>query len=71
MARKSQRRRSTRLKEQPTAAFCSKIALQEFAGYGGNVERPEIGDEVFSGPVAGRGSGGQESCRAIGLKSSG
>src|SRR2546427_12912685 len=36
-----------------------QVALQDFAGDGLNVERPEIRDEVFADPVPGGGSGGQ------------
>ena len=36
-----------------------QVLLQEFAGDGLNVERPQIGDEVFADAVPGGGSGGE------------
>src|SRR6516165_8052232 len=36
-----------------------QVLLQEFAGDGLNLERSEIGDEVFADPVPGGGSGGE------------
>ena len=40
-------------------SFLFQVALQEFAGDGRNVERPEIGDEVFADAVPGGGRGGE------------